>query len=407
MRRKLFGSRKRVVALATAASVLAIGTAAFAWFSSVGAGTGSGQTGTAASLTISQIGAGYDSLIPANTYPQDQCFACGGPQEFGNEITLSPNNATELISVVVAIDNWGASETNVPVTISIPGQYTPGGATLTATNETNFLPAAINSDTPTETNVTVNFAPQNAYVYPTLVYGITFNTAADEAPVAAADSLNVGLASSATDLSVGKDTAPGTVWMDDTNGNNNDFPSCTTISPTADGAAQTDGGDPLPTSGFEQVTTNCGPSNPANPGAYGTQAEVDAGSADIPAVEFNVTGGSAAVLYPGGPSEPVDFAITNPGNTGVHVNTVTTNIASVTSNDISGDEVCAIGMYGLSTNGTQPSSPAQTVADTLNATVPPGTTVFSPSGTTIYMHDDGMNQDNCENAVVGLSFSSN
>ena len=307
----------------------------------MGAGTGSGQTGTAASLTISQIGAGYDSLIPANTYPQDQCFACGGPQEFGNEITLSPNNATELISVVVAIDNWGASETNVPVTISIPGQYTPGGATLTATNETNFLPGCDQLRHPDGDQRHGELCPTERIRLP---------------HVGLRDHVQHGRRRGAGrrcgqpqrrpgqfgDGSLRRERhGSGTVWMDDTNGNNNDFPSCTTISPTADGAAQTDGGDPLPTSGFEQVTTNCGPSNPANPGAYGTQAEVDAGSADIPAVEFNVTGGSAAVLYPGGPSEPVDFAITNPGNTGVHVNTVTTNIASVTSNDISGDEVCA------------------------------------------------------------------
>ena len=197
--------------------------------------------------------------------------------------------------MVVAIDNWGPAETGVPMTLSIPGAYTPGGATLSDTQDFNFA-AQINSDSPSETNITFNFAPQDTFVDATFVYGITFNSAADEAPVAAADSLNVALSNSATDLSVGSDTNPGTVWMDDIYGNNNDFPACTAG---------------LPTTGFQQVITNCGPYNPVNPGAYGTTEEVAAGSADIPAVQVNVVGGTTPPLYPGGPSEPVDFAITN------------------------------------------------------------------------------------------------
>jgi YbbR domain-containing protein len=44
---------------------------------------------------------------------------------------------------------------------------------------------------------------------------------------------------------------------------------------------------------------------------------------------------------------------------------------------------------------------------TIDANVPTGTTLYSPSGTTIKMLDDSNNQDNCENSVVSLGFSSN
>jgi hypothetical protein len=380
---KRFIGKKTVAITVATVVVLGMAGAAFAYFTSTGSGAGSANTGTAQNVTISQVGAGYDSLIPANTYSQDQCFACTGPIEFGNEVTLTTApNATELTSVVVAIDNWGAAETGVPMTFTIPGGDTPGGGPLTDTQDYNFAAAITAGADPSETNITFNFAPQDAYVDSTFVYGITFNTAADEAPVADADSLNVGLSSSATNLSVGTDTNPGTVWMDDPNSNNNDFPACMDSS--------------LPTSGFQQVTTDCGPYNPSNPGAYGTPAQVAAGSDDIPAVQVNVAGGTTPPLYPGGVSEPVDFAITNPGSGSVHVHTVVTAITSVTTGSIAGDEACATSMYSL-TNAT----------DTINANVPPGTTLYSPSGTSIKMLDDGNNQDNCENAVVSLSFTSN
>jgi hypothetical protein len=379
-----FVRRKRVMIPAIAGVLALVGAgAAYAYFTSTGSGTGSAKVGTAASLTITQVGAGYDSLIPSNSYSQDQCFACTGPQEFGNEVTLSTPTATELTSVIVAIDNWGGLETGVPMTLSIPGAYTPGGAALSDTQDFNFA-AAINSDTPSETNITFNFAPQDAFVDATFVYGITFNTAADEPPVTAADSLNVALSSSATDLSVGSDTNPGTIWMDDTNANNNDFPACMDSS--------------LPTTGFEQVTTNCGPYSPSNPGAYGTPAEVAAGSADIPAVQVNVVGGTVPPLYPGGPSEPVDFAITNPGASSVYVTTVHATVSGLTvvgANQNGSLEACSTTFYPIA------NSP-----DTVDATVPSGTTIESPSGMTISMTNDGNNQDNCEGATLTLGFTS-
>jgi len=169
--------------------------------------------------------------------------------------------------------------------------------------------------------------------------------------------------------------------LSDTFGNNNDFPACMTG---------------LSAGVFEKLVTDCGLSQEFN--AYGTPAQVLAGSDDIPAVEFNVVGGSALELYPGGPPVPVSFAITNPGSSPVFVNQVTTSAVSVTTGSIPLPvEACNISMYSI--GGVNPA--------TIGGTVAPGTTVYDATGTTISMTDDHANQDNCENQVVTLGFSSN
>lgn len=373
-----FHKKPLIASLAATVAILG-GGAAYAFFTSSGSGAGSAHTGAAASLTISQVGAGYDSLIPSNNYSQDQTFGGAGISEFGNDITLSTPAAPELVSVVVAMDNWGPQINNLPITFTITG--TPGGAPLTDTETYSFAPAP-NSDTPSETNITFHFASQNAFVDQSLVYGISYDSNASDTPNGSA--LNVALSNSDSDLSVGTDTNPGTVWLDTSYSTiGDDFPACTYAPPFTTGT-------------FEQVTTDCGPYAVGNPGAYGTPAQVQAGSDDIPAVEFNVVGGTTSLLYPGGPSQPVDFAITNAGSSSVHVATVTTTVTNVTTNTIAGDEACSATMYPL----TDP-------VVTVDANIPPGTTIFSPSGTSIKMTDDGNNQDNCENAVVSLGFTSN
>jgi hypothetical protein len=385
-----FLRRKRVIIPAIAGVLALVGAGvAYAYYTSQGGGSGSAKAGTVQTLTISQIGPGYDSLIPSNTYSQDQTTGGDGPQEFGNGITLSTApNAVELVNVVVAIDNWGAAETDVPMTLWIPGSDTPGGAALSDTQYFNFA-AQTNSDTPSETNVTFDFSSQQAYVDSTLVYGITFNTTADVAPVTAADSLNIALSSSATDLSVGADTVPGTVWMDDIYGNNNDFPTCTTGLPTS------------PASTLVSIVTDCGPYNPLNPGAYGTPAEVAAGSADIPAVEVNVVGGSTPPLYPG-TTQAFGFAITNPNPGSVYVNDVTITVPSDGSGNVlsnptdSGSGVSGCSASWFSING----SPAA-----IDGNVATGTTLYQ-NAASISMSNPNTSQDACEGASVGLTFTS-
>src|ERR1019366_1432744 len=105
------------------ALVIGVGGAAFAYFTTTGAGTGSAQTATAKTLTISQIGAGYDSL--ASTYHQDQCFECAGPlTEFGNEINLAPGSG-QLSNVVVAFRSYAGGTSTEPITLTL---YTPNGS---------------------------------------------------------------------------------------------------------------------------------------------------------------------------------------------------------------------------------------------------------------------------------------
>ncbi len=62
---KLFKTHKKavVVSLALTVAILGGGTA-FAYFTSHGSGAGSAKVGTASTLTISQVGAGYDSIDP-------------------------------------------------------------------------------------------------------------------------------------------------------------------------------------------------------------------------------------------------------------------------------------------------------------------------------------------------------
>jgi hypothetical protein len=378
---KRFRTKKALVTGAAFVLMLAAGGAAFAYFTSSGTGTGSAKTGTASALTISQVGAGYDSLIPSNTYSQDQTYGGAGITDFGNDITLS-TPSSQLVNVVVAMDNWGTAISNLPITLTITG--TPGGAPLTDTQDYNFA-AATNSDSPSETNITFDFSAQNAFVDQSLVYGISFDTNPGDTPTGS--SLNVALSSSGSNLSVGSDTNPGTVWLNtmwSTIGN--DFPTCTT---------------PVPTGTFEQVTTNCGPYNAANPGAYGTPSQVNAGSDDIPAVEFNVVGGTTPPLYPGGPSEPVDFAIVNPGSSSAHVAQVTTTLGTPTTGSIGGDLPCTSSWYSLAGGG------GGTGVVNVNENVAPGTTLFVPSGVSISMPAANVNQDNCEGSTLPLSFSSN
>ena len=141
------------------------------------------------------------------------------------------------------------------------------------------------------------------------------------------------------------------------------------------------------------MNTECGPA--AEFDAYGTLAQVEAGNGDIPAVEFNVVGGTAPDLYPNGPWQPVDFAITNPGSTSVHVGSVTTSLGVVPTGPSNGNPPCSAASYAVQS----PSAP-------INANVPPGTTVYVGTGTYISMSDNSANQDNCQGLVIPLVFAS-
>jgi hypothetical protein len=388
---KLISSKRRMAVIGLTVGLIAGASGlAFAFFTSTGSGNGSAQTGKASNVSISQVGAGYDSLLSNGAYTQDQCLAgCTGPNELGEGITLSTSDASQLTTVVVAIDNWGAAETNVPMTFWINNSV--GGGPVTDTQDFSFPAAiAVNSD-PSETNVTFDFTSQGAFVGPSLVYGITFAATNDAPDVAAADSLNVALSSSANDISVGSDTTAHTIYLDDSNGNNNDFPACQTG---------------LPTTGFQQITTNCGPWNPDNPGAYGNEAVTD----DIPAVEINVVGGTVTGLYPGGAAQPILYAITNSGTNNVQVGSVSVAL-NTSGSDVASPAPASADIPGcLSAWYTINNSP-QTLG-VAGGNIPPGTTLFtltSPvaSDLSIQMINEPFSQDQCEGADIGLNFTSN
>ena len=363
--------RKRAVISAVAAVVLGAG-AALAWFSTTGSGTGSAQTDKLTNtLSITQIGAGYSSLIPSNDtpdpYTQDQCFECAQISELGDNVTLANPGWQQLTSVTIAMRNWGGSITGLPVTFSIPS------APLSDTQDFNF-PAAVTPGTnPSVTNITFDFSTQNAWVPPSFVYGIQFDPTFESNSAAG---LNVALSSSYNNITVGSETDVGTLQVDTAAGSgiDGDFPSCTT-----------------PGVGFAQVTTNCGPASLTNPGAYGTSGQVQAGNADVPAVQINVVGGEITGLYPGAPAQPVNFAITNPNSASVHVNQVTTSITGLNAN-----AGCLQSWYTLG-------YPTVTV----NGTVPHGTTIYPATGTSISMTNVNSDQSSCEGAIVNLGFTSN
>jgi hypothetical protein len=372
-------NKKMLVVGVAVAVLLGVGGAAFAYFTSTGTGNGTAGVATAQKVTISQIGAGYDSLIAGSgdPYIQDQCFNCSGPKELGNDITLANPGSQQLVSVVVAMRNWGGAVSSLPITLTL---YNPAvspevaGNVIASDTTQTFSFAANNADgSPSVTNITFDF-PQGTSVPQEFVYDIAYGSGGP--------SLNVALSSSANDLTVGTDTTPGSIWMNDTNGNNNDFPTCITG---------------LPTTGFAQIYTNCGPYNPANPGAYGTAAEVIAGSADIPAVEFNVVGGATASLWPGD-TQNIDFAITNPNPGSVYLSTVTialknngTDVENQYSTAITGCHLTWFSVTG---------SPVSIAAN-----VAPGVTDYTGLAS-ITMTNANESQDACQGATIGLTFTS-
>ena len=149
------------------------------------------------------------------------------------------------------------------------------------------------------------------------------------------------------------------------------------------------------------MVTNCGPYNADNPGAYGNEAVTD----DIPAVEVNVVGGTVTGLYPGAPAQPLEYAITNPGTGPVQVHTVS---SSVDNNGTDVEDPGLTAVTGCHSAWYQINGSAQT----LDQSVPPGTTLFTTNSATatvlsIQMLNVNTSQDSCEGADIGLSFSSN
>jgi hypothetical protein len=375
---KRFINKKAAIVALAAAVVVGGGGAAFAYFLATGSGTGGAQTAGTPKLTIAQIGAGYDSLIPTNNYVEDQCMeGCTGPSEIGQDVTLanagpSPStNYQQLVNVVVAVRNWGGPIANLPISLYL--SQTADGATTIPVNVAS-IPGA-DGPNPTTTNVTLDVSADDLFVPSEFQYGISFP---QTGAYADADSLNIALSSSADNLVVGSDTSgAGSLWIDDSNGPNNDFPTC-------------DNGD-FPTHGFVLISTDCGAAQEL--GAYGTDAQVAAGNGDIPAVEFNVVGGIAPALSPGSPADPISYAVTNPTSSTAYLTTVKTAISGV-GNSVGGCEQSWYSLTGATATADQDIAAGQTV-------------FYQNTGTEISMPaNDITDQSACEGQTVTLSFTS-
>ncbi len=101
-------------------------------------------------------------------------------------------------------------------------------------------------------------------------------------------------------------------------------------------------------------------------------------------------------LVPNGSAQTINYTVHNPSSGSEYVNQVTVSVASISgAGNASGTgiDACTPALFHV----TQGSAIATDIAGGGNAT---GTA-------TISLPDDGNNQNNCENATVNLSFSSN
>jgi hypothetical protein len=104
---------------------------------------------------------------------------------------------------------------------------------------------------------------------------------------------------------------------------------------------------------------------------------------------------SPAGLYPGGPAATLSGNFTNPNSSKVYVHQVTASLVSVDGGSEAGKPACSTADFELSSN------PA-----TVDAEVDPGTG-GTWSGIQVHLLDTNVNQDNCKNAVLHISYASN
>lgn len=286
-------TKKKAVAFGLAAGVAAgAGGIAVAFFSAPGSGTGNADVGSASALTITQVGAGYDSLIAStgNTYTSSQCFkACAGYTEIGDAVSLAyltpkwaNTHYAQVTSVTVPLVNFGSAKTQ---TVTLKLYNSPNTATYTFTKTVTI--AAGSPTNQIVTLVTFDLAKTSVFVEQTFVYGVelTSNTGG----------VNIAMAHHATELAVGG-TPNNTVYY------------------------------------------------AKNGGTY--KATTAATTGYIPAVQINVIGGVVPPLYPGAPAQPVQYAITNPNPGHVRVSTITTAVKT-TGTTIFGATGCKAAWFTL------------------------------------------------------------
>jgi hypothetical protein len=402
---------KKLLVVGVAVAVLVgVGGAAFAYFSTTGGGTGSAAVGNPSPLLIDQLGgtAMYNSTIDPSTYDWSYAFYATGANELGNKVELA-NGGGVLSDVVVAMVNFNPTSGPLGLTFNVydssgySGPGTQPGSLIATDSQTFNVPAAPNGGYGSPTciaarasnpnsacglanfNITFdNFTPSSVVLPGTIVYGITYNNWPQPADTSG---VNVQLSNEATQISVGSDADPGYLFVSTENG--------------TDGATGGSGGEITcsdVTSTFGEYSTAVG-SNGC--GETTTYTAPFPSIALVPAVEIDTS--SMSDLYPGGPAQPISFSVTNPGSIPVALNSVAIAVAydpanfeietvpGYTSTDVGG-------CYEYWFTITQP--PA------INGSVAAGQTwVDSPSGASIVMPQSPSDQDACEGATVGLTFT--
>ncbi len=227
----------------------------------------------------------YNSLIPGagDNYMQDQTYGGAGVLELGNEIKLATPGV--LNTVTVAMHNWGPALTGVPITLTLfkpPASLAaaessgPGSVIATDTEDFNFTAVLDGGNTPSFSTITFD-GFSAVKVSGSVVYGISYNPFATiDSNANYASSLNVVLSSSATNLSVGSDVYPGTVFVN-------------LLSSEWLSGWQTDAGT-CANSAIETAfvaTPACG--SATNTPLNGPPYAYDHGQNDIPAVQITVT----------------------------------------------------------------------------------------------------------------------
>ncbi|MGA2970964.1 MAG: hypothetical protein ABSE75_14305 [Acidimicrobiales bacterium] len=436
---KIFKIRRKTAVIAVAFAVVIGGAgAAFAYWTSSGNGTGSVQDATATGLVITQDTNGtpsYDSLVPGLPASLvSEGFESDSISELGNEVGLA-GSAEPLNNVVVTMEDWACgnwasspgdtvacsstpgTSFSQPITLTIyndAGSGVVGSVIATATQSFNipYRPSynaacgaldyaggewLDNSATATAfgvtadnkchhglaDNITFDFSSQDITLPSTVIYGISFNTTNYGADPTAApgpyDSLNVGLNTSDVAPSLGTDTNVGQLDMNSSGAefycNGTDPGTFRLDSPAQSGPGICSG----------------------SLGGWSTNGSSGGTPYYLPAVEFNVSS-SSGDLYPGGPAQPINFSVTNPGTISEGLNGVTIAVSSVTNqHPTAGDAECLTSWYAI----TQPNP-------TTGGSVAAGATYDeNPSGASISLTNiPTQDQDACQGATVNLTFTS-
>jgi len=392
---KLLRNHRKMAISGVALTVaLVAGGVAYGFFSSPGSGTGSAPVATVSPLLIDQLGGTpmYNSTIDPTAYQASQCFYCVQMGEFGNQINLAGGGGP-LSDVVVAMANFNNTPGTTDITLNIynpgTGNSGPPGSLIASDKQTFNIPATSTGYDPTPTNpaagidnfnIVFNFASQDITLPSSVVYSIQYNDAQNSVN----SGLNVQLVNESSQISVGSDANPGYLFA--------------SLASTANG------------DGWDATYNDVGPGEITSETVSSTFAQystADSGSGPneqgeapyIPAVEFDTN--SMAGLYPGGPSQPINFSITNTGSTPATVNSVTVTVKTDGSNslaeDVNGNDIagCYASWFTISPS-----------PDATSATVPAGGTVDWIGTENISMPANTANQDACEGANLGLTFTS-